>query len=42
MGAVMVVGGLLLGGAAAFSAPDPAGLLLMSIAPSTIHVLVDI
>jgi hypothetical protein len=39
MGAVMVVGGLLLGGAAAFSAPDAAGLLLMSIAALLLVVL---
>ena len=39
MGAVMVVGGILLGGAAAFSAPDPAGLVLMSIAALLLVVL---
>jgi hypothetical protein len=39
MGAVMVVGGLLLGGAAALSAPDAAGLLLMSIAALLLVVL---
>jgi Zn-dependent protease with chaperone function len=39
MGAVMVVGGLLLGGAAVFSSPDPAGLVLMSIAALLLVVL---
>jgi hypothetical protein len=39
MGAVMVAGGLLLGGAAAFSSPDPAGLVLMSVAALLLVIL---
>jgi hypothetical protein len=39
MGGVMVAGGLLLGGAATLSAPDAAGLLLMSLAAVLLVIL---